>query len=235
MKPVFPLPEDQDHNAPPVNPLPVSVIVLALAIFGIEMVLTAADRGLVGGPAATGWRLATIERFGFYQPLMGWMIETGTLRGDYMLRFITFPFIHATFTHALFVLVFLLAMGKLVGEVLADWAVLAIFFGASVLGALVYGMVWETRVMLYGGYPGAYGLVGAFTFILWAGLAGQARGLQAFTLIAFLMGIQLVFGLLFGGGISWVAEMTGFVAGFVIAFLVSPGGWNAVLHRVRQR
>lgn len=235
MKPVYPLPEDQDHNAPPVNPLPVSVIVLALAIFGIEMALTAADRGLVGGPAATGWRLAMIERFGFYQPLMGWMIETGTLRADYMLRFITFPFIHATFTHALFVLVFLLAMGKLVGEVLADWAVLAIFFGASVLGALVYGLVWDTRVMLYGGYPGAYGLVGAFTFILWAGLAGQARGLQAFTLIAFLMGIQLVFGLLFGGGISWVAEMTGFIAGFAIAFLVSPGGWKAVLHRVRQR
>jgi len=50
-----------------------------------------------------------------------------------------------------------------------------------------------------------------------------------------LMGIQLVFGLLFGGGISWVAEMTGFVAGFAIAFLVSPGGWQAVLRRVRQR
>ncbi len=126
-------------------------------------------------------------------------------------------------------------MGKLVGEVLADWAVLVIFFGASVLGALAYGLAWDTRVMLYGGYPGAYGLVGAFTFILWAGLAGQARGLQAFTLIAFLMGIQLVFGLLFGGGFGWVGELTGFIAGFVIAFLISPGGWQAVLRRLRHR
>lgn len=235
MKPVFPLPEEQDHNAPPINPLPVSVILLALAIFGIELVMTAADSNLIGGPAATGWRLAAIERFGFYQPLLGWMLETGAWRWDYGLRFITFPFIHGTFTHALFVLVFLLAMGKLVGEVLADWAVLAIFFGATLLGALFYGLVFETRVMLYGGYPGAYGLVGAFTFILWAGLAGNARGLQAFTLIAFLMGIQLVFGLFIEQGPTWVAELAGFVAGFVIAFLVSPGGWQAVLRRLRQR
>lgn len=235
MKPVFPLPHEQDHNAPPLNPLPVSVVVLALAIFGVEVVLQAADAGLIGGPAASGWRLALIERFGFYQPLMAWMMETGTLRGDYVMRFVTYPFIHGTFTHALFVLVFLLAMGKLVGEILADWAVLVIFFGATVVGALVYGLIWDTRVMLFGGYPGAYGLVGAFTFILWAGLAGQARGIQAFTLIAFLMGIQLVFGLLFGAGYNWVAELAGFIAGFGLAFLVSPGGWQAVLRRLRQR
>ncbi len=91
MKPVYPHPEDQDHNAPPVNPLPVSVVLLALAIFGIEAAMTAADSGLIGGAGATGWRLAAIERFGFYQPLMDWMIETGTLRWDYVMRFVTYP------------------------------------------------------------------------------------------------------------------------------------------------
>jgi membrane associated rhomboid family serine protease len=234
MKPLFPFPEDQDHNAAPVNPLPVSVILLALAIFGVELVMTAAGAGFIGGPSATGWRLAAIERFGFYEPLMNWMMENGIVRWEYMLRLVTYPFIHSTFTHALFVLVFLLAMGKLVGEVLADWAVLVIFFGATILGAVVYGLAWDTRVMLFGGYPGAYGLVGGFTFVLWAGLAGRATGLQAFTLIAFLMGIQLVFGLLFGGGYTWVADLSGFVAGFGLAFLVSPGGWQAVVRRVRR-
>jgi len=235
MKPLFPPPEEQDHNAPPVNPLPVSVIILALVIFGIEILLTAGGAGLVGGPSATGWRLQAIERFGFYEPLWSWMIDNGLVRWDYMLRFLTFPFIHGTFTHALFVLVFLLAMGKLVGEVLADWAVLVIFFGASIVGALAYGMAWETRVMLFGGYPGAYGLIGAFTFILWAGLAGRATGLQAFTLIAFLMGIQLVFGLIYGGRLDWVADLAGFAAGFGLAFVVSPGGWQAILRKLRAR
>lgn len=235
MKPVFPTPEEQDHNAPPVNPLPATVVILALVIFVVELVLTAGGAGVVGGPAAAGWRLEAIERFGFYEPLWAWMIETGTVRWDYLARFVTYPFVHGSFTHALFALVFILALGKLVGEVLSNWAVLAIFFGASIIGALVYGMAWETRLMLFGGYPGAFGLVGGFTFILWAGLAGSATGLQAFALIAFLMGIQLVFGLFFGAQLDWLADLAGFVAGFVIAFLVSPGGWQAVLRRIRQR
>lgn len=235
MRPPFELPTDQDHNAPPVNPLPPAVVVLALAIFGIELVLTAANAGILGGPAGTGWRLAAMERFGFYEPMFDWMIQNGTIRWEFMARFVTYPFVHGTFTHALFVLVFLLALGKLVGEVLSNWAVLVVFFGASVLGALVYGLVWDTRVVLFGGFPGAYGMVGAYTFILWAGLAGRATGLQAFTLIAFLLGIQLVFGLLFGGGLNWVAEIAGFASGFGLAFLVSPGGWSAIVGKIRRR
>lgn len=235
MKPPFELPQDLDHNAPPVNPLPPVVVILAVAIFGIELVLTAASAGLIGGPAGTGWRLSALEQFGFYQPIFQWMLDTHQLRADYLMRFVTYPFIHGTFTHALFVLVFLLALGKLVGEVLSNWAVLVIFFGAAIIGALAYGLIWETRVMLFGGYPAAYGLVGAYTFILWSGLAGRATGLQAFALIAFLMGIQLIFGLFFGGGKDWVAELAGFVSGFFLAFLVSPGGWAAVLRRLRRR
>ena len=55
------------------------------------------------------------------------------------------------------------------------------------------------------------------------------------TLIAFLAGIQLTFALLFGGGKDWVADITGFGAGFGLAFLVSPGGWAAVKRRVRRQ
>ena len=49
------------------------------------------------------------------------------------------------------------------------------------------------------------------------------------------MGIQLVFGLLFGGGQDWVADLAGFVAGFGLSFLVSPGGRARVVDRLRQR
>jgi rhomboid protease GluP len=231
----LPIPEEQDHNAPPINPLPPVVVILAVIIFGVELVLSAGATGLVGGPAATGWRLAAIETFGFYQPIFQWMLDRHAVKAEYLMRFLTYPFIHGTFTHAVFVLVFLLALGKLVGEVLSNWAVLVVFFGAAIVGALVYGFTWETRVMLFGGYPSAYGLVGAYTFILWSGLAGRATGLQAFALISFLMGIQLLFGLFFGAGKDWVAELAGFVAGFVLAFLVSPGGWQAVLNRLRRR
>ena len=44
-----------------------------------------------------------------------------------------------------------------------------------------------------------------------------------------------VIGLIFGGGLDWVADLVGFVAGFGLSFLVSPGGWARVMNKLRQR
>ncbi len=235
MRPPLPHQIPQDHDAPPFNPMPWQVMLLAAVIFAVEMIFTAADSGLIGGPEATGWRIAALERYGFLEPLMRWMLENNVVRWEYLSRMLSYPFVHGSFTHALFVVVFVLALGKLVGEVLGGWAVPVVFLGASVVGALAYWLVWDTPVVLFGGYPGAYGLVGGFTFVLWAGLAGRATGLQAFTLIAFLAGIQLVFALLVGGSLDWVADLAGFGAGFGLAAFVSPMGRAAVKRRVRRQ
>ncbi len=89
---------------------------------------------------------------------------------------------------------------------------------------------------LAGGFPAVYGLIGAFTFLLWVNLGRQgAPRHRAFTLIAFLLGIQLVFGLLFGSTNEWVAEVTGFGTGFGLSFVVSPGGWTRLRERLRHR
>ncbi len=180
-------------------------------------------------------RLAAMEQFGFYEPLFSWMAETGTLKPEYLMRLVTYPFVHPTFTSAVFAAVFVLALGKMVGEQLGEVAVLVVFFGATVFGALGYWAIWDTRLMLIGGFPGAYGLIGGFTFLLWSGRVGHASGLQAFTLIAFLMGLQLLFGLLFGGSITWVAELVGFIAGFALAALMTPGARMLILDRLRRR
>ena len=60
-----------------------------------------------------------------------------------------------------------------------------------------------------------------------------APQIRAFTLIGFLLFIQLVFGLLFGSGQDWVAEVAGFATGFLMSFLVSPGGWSRALARLK--
>jgi NhaP-type Na+/H+ and K+/H+ antiporter len=39
------------------------------------------------------------------------------------------------------------------------------------------------------------------------------------------MMIRLVLGLLFGSDGVWIAELTGFVVGFALSFIVSPGGF----------
>ena len=145
------------------------------------------------------------------------------------MRLVTYPFVHVNFTHALFVVVILLAMGKMVGEVFRWWAVLVVFFAAAIVGALAYTRCPALQAPLIGGYPPVYGLIGAFTFLLWVNLAAVgANKYRAFTLIGFLLGIQLLFGLVFGGGWDWVADLAGFATGFLLSFVVSPGGWARV-------
>lgn len=220
----------------PVNPLPPVVVVLALAIFGVELIFQAGTLGYVGGPGAVGWRLAATQEYGFSGYLQAWMLENGRFPAQYLLRYLTYPFLHATFTHMIFVCVFLLALGKMVGEVFRWWAVLLVFFASGVMGAVVYGLVIHDKVALIGGYPAVYGLIGAFTFLLWVNLAAVgANKYRAFSLIGFLLFVQLAFGLFFGGGNDWIADLAGFATGFGLSFFVSPGGWGHMLARIRKR
>ncbi|MCB2150782.1 MAG: rhomboid family intramembrane serine protease, partial [Rhodobacteraceae bacterium] len=65
--------------------------------------------------------------------------------------------------------------------------------------------------------------------------AENANRYRAFTLIGFLLGIQLLFGVLFGGTPDWIADLAGFAFGFGASFVVGPGGPAHLLARIRQR
>jgi membrane associated rhomboid family serine protease len=223
-------------NASPLNKLPTVVWMLALPMIVAEVVLNLGARGIVGGQQGIGWRIDAVQRFAFVPELMRDMMANGQYPLADMARLVTYPFVHGTFTHAAFVVVMLLALGKMVGEVFRWWAVLLVFFGAAGVGAFVYGLVPDMQTALIGGYPPVYGLIGAFTFLLWVNLAAVgANKYRAFTLIGFLLVIQLVFGVTIGGGWEWVADLAGFAAGFALSFVVSPGGWERVREKLRQR
>lgn len=226
-----------DHNTAPFNPLPVIVWVLALPMIAMELVLAAAGAGLVGGAGGIGWRLQAVERFGMFPELLRYQVETGGQPYEELQRLVAYPLVHANFTHALFAVVILLALGKMVGEIFRWWGVLVVFFGASIVGALAYGLlIPDLRTPLLGAYPAVYGLIGAFTFLLWTNLARKgANKYRAFSLIGALLFFQFLFGVLFGGSWEWVADVTGFAAGFLLSFVVSPGGWARVVEMIRQR
>ena len=227
----------QDPNAPPLNPLPPVVWLLALPIIAMEVVLSLGEGGLIGGPQAIGWRLLAIERFAVYPDLLRYMQDTAQYPVDDMIRLISYPLVHGTFTHALFAVVIVLALGKMVGEIYRWWAVLVVVLGAAISGALAYSfLVPGLRTPLLGAYPAVYGLIGAYTFLLWVRLAGAGTDrYRAFSLIGMLLLLQLLFGVLFGGTWEWVADLAGFAAGFLLSFVVSPGGFRRVVAMVRQR
>lgn len=224
------------YDETPLNPLPPVVWLILLPIVAMEVVLSAGTFGLAGGQAGIGWRAEALQRFALSPVMLDQMWQARQVSTDYLMRFVTYAFVHGNLTHAVFAAVFILALGKFVGEVFRGWAVAVVFLGAVLAGGLAYSLVPGLQVALYGAYPGAYGLIGAFTYILWAKLAAHhAHRGRAFSLIGFLLGIQLLFGALFGGAPDWIADLAGFGAGFLLSFAVAPGGPAHLLRVIRQR
>ncbi|PQV56778.1 membrane associated rhomboid family serine protease [Defluviimonas denitrificans] len=226
----------EGYDAPPLNPIPGVVWLILLPIVAMELVVSAGTLGIAGGATGVGWRQEALQRFALSPEMLDQMIGTGRWTWDYLMRFISYGFVHGSFTHALLAAVFILAMGKFVAEIFSPWSVLAVFFIPLALGGVAYSLIPGVKMALFGAYPGAYGLIGAFTFIIWARLGAEnANRARAFTLIAFLLGIQLIFGVIFGGSPDWVADLVGFAAGFGLSFLVGPGGPAHLLRAIRQR
>ncbi len=224
------------YDEPAVNPIPPVVIVLCLIVVLVEFALSAAAAGMIGGPQGIGWRVAAMQDYGYSPLVMDRVLSVGDYSFDLLKRFVTYGFVHVSFTHALFAAALLLALGKFVGDVFRTSAVLIVTIGSLIVGAVVFGLVAQGNAPLLGIYPAVYGLIGAFTYILWVrlGATGQNQA-KAFQLIGFLLGLQLVFGLIFGSDLSWVAELTGFAYGFLVSIIVAPGGWSALLAKLRQR
>ena len=220
----------------PVNPIPPVIVALCLVVAGVELALSAGEAGLVGGAQGIGWRLTALNDYAFSPAVLDYVVGRGDFGLDLLKRFVTYPFVHSSFTNALFGAALLLALGKFVGDVFHPAATLAVFFLSAITGAVAFGIFVDGTTPLYGVYPPVYGLIGAFTYILWLrlGAAGE-RQITAFRLIGFLLALQLVFSLIFGSNPMWIAELAGFASGFVFSTVLAPGGWSAMLQRLRTR
>lgn len=233
------------YDESPLNPVPAVVWALVLPMIASEAVFGLASAGLTGGGAqgaGLAMRQVAVERTAYIPEflLQLWQMQMFTL--DQSWRILTYSFVHMSLTQAIFVIVFCLALGNLVASQFRTWAVLALFFGSAIGGALVYtlfvGMLPQFRFQpLIGGYPAVYGLVGAFTFLLWTRLGQEnANRMRAFSLIGMLLAFQLVFGLIFqSSDKTWIAEVAGFVTGFFLSFVLIPGGVARVMAQIRQR
>ena len=241
--------DPQPQNSPPkfggsayggggiFNALPPVVVVLAMIVGAVEIVLSAAEMGFVGGPQGIGWRIMAIQDYGFSPVVWDQVVMLGNHSAVMVRRFVTYGFVHGSFTHTLFALALLLALGKFVGEVFAWWALLVLIVAGLIAGAAVFGLVFEGPLPLFGIYPAVYALIGGFTYVMWLRL-GQVGGNQigAFRLIGVLLLFQLVFGALFGSDWGFfVSEIAAFVVGLLLSVVLSPGGVAALRMRLRNR
>ncbi|ARO13995.1 rhomboid family protein [Ketogulonicigenium robustum] len=218
-----------------VNPLPPVVVALFLILLGVELALSLADVGLFGGQARASWRSQAMMEYGFFPPMLDYVMHGGF---DPMVlkNFVTYAFVNVSTLGSVFSIVLLVALGKFVGEAFSQWALTAILLVSAIGGAVMFGIFAPDRAVLIGFYPAAYGLIGAYTYILWLSYAqGDMRRLQAFRLIGVLMLLQLAYGLIFGAHPAWIAELSGFIFGGLISVVVAPGGVQRLRRRLQQR
>ena len=224
------------QSEPAVNPIPPVIIVLCLIVVLVELALTAAGAGIIGGKTGIGWRLAAVQDYAFSPYVLDRVLNYGEWGLELTKRFVTYGFVHGSFINALFAAALLLALGKFVGDVFSAIGVLIVVFGSLIFGAVIFGLFVGGNDALFGLYPAVYGLIGAHTYMIWVVLGARGENqLAAFRLIGFLLGLQLVFGLIFGTSNLWIAELAGFCFGFGASIVVAPGGWTALLSKLRQR
>lgn len=226
----------------PFNPLPAVIWALVLPIVASEAVFGLGAAGLAGGAGGIGLRSHALELAAYSPEMVLRMWQWHAVLWDQLYRFASYPFVHYNLTHAVFVGVFVLALGKVLAGSFRPLGLVGLFFGSAIGAAVVYtliaGLVPGVRFQpLVGGYPAAYGFVGAFTFLLYAHLAiTSGPRMRAFSLIGILLAFQLAFALIFGAaGTTWIADLTGFALGFGLSPLLVPGGPARVRAAMRQR
>jgi membrane associated rhomboid family serine protease len=180
-------------------------------------------------------RYGFINQFGLFPAALNTQIETGVFSWFELKRYISFSFIHSSSVGTAISCALLLAMGKFVGSVFSNVATLIVCICSAVGGAMIYALLVPNGPVLYGMFTGVYGLLGAHAFLRWVAFraAGQPS-LQAFSLIGFLIGIQIVFAISFGNTWVWVAELSGAIIGFFVCFFVAPGGFQRILRVIRR-
>lgn len=227
----------RDHNASPLNSLPGAVWLLVLGVIGVELVLSAASFGLVGGPMGVGWRLQAIERFAYSGAIQQWMLENWRFPVSHLWRYLSFSFVQGTAMGAVFGAVLIAALGKMLGERFGAAAFLTLALGAPVLGAMVFGLIVGNDQLgwLVGSMPMVFGLVGGFTWLRWHDAQGdREKQKRAFGMIGLLLAARLAFGLVAETGPGWIGEVAAFVIGFgASALFLGPGSWHRLRARIR--
>ena len=197
---------------------------LAGVVGGLEVAFTIGESGWIGGPGAGGWRIYAIQDFGLWVPLLDLSGNPTGLFSAEAVRLLSYSLIHASFTGTLFSVVLILAIGNILGRMVAWHHILLIFFTSSLVGAIGYSLFLSSG-LLVGSSPAVFGMMGAFCLLIWTTPEVPERMRQLAGLMPLvLIGIQLMFWIAIGGPSYWLADISGFAGGILALALFFPGG-----------
>lgn len=205
---------DQDAE----NRLPRVLLGLLVICVAIELVLTAADFGLIATPRLRG---LVYENAGFWPGLLrGW---TPNYPGQSLLMFITYGFLHAGLVHLGVNMLTLVSLGIAIVAHVGQKRFAVIYAASLVGGALGFGLLADTLQPMVGASGALFGLAGAQ--VQWLYADRRARGdaiWPVVRIVLYLAGLNLVLWWAMNGHLAWQTHLGGFISGWIAARLLSP-------------
>ena len=103
-------------NSPLINPLPPVILLITLLLVVVEIIFQIVEVGLLSSFLNEITRNNVIVNYAFFGSLQDWMINNLTFKWSFLLRYLTFSFIHFNFLQTVIAIVMFLALGKMVCE-----------------------------------------------------------------------------------------------------------------------
>jgi membrane associated rhomboid family serine protease len=199
------------------QPAPVVAIIILLTC-GVELILWAADHGLIGSPRLRGL---------VYQNGAFWTGLLDNWRPNYPAQpwtmFLTYQVLHASITHLLGnMLVLYLVARILVARVGQGWFVF-LYVISGIGGGIGFALLSDSAQPMVGASGALFGLVGAWKWQDW--FFHSARGVSRRTLILDVLGLIVLNALMWAaqdGQLAWEAHLGGFLTGWLAATLIVP-------------
>lgn len=212
--------EDAGHAPPAPGRLPPAALWIGAGCVLAELVLQAADLGLIGSPL---WRSLAYQYGAFWPGLLhGW-------RPNYaaqpLTMFLTYAFLHGGFWHLAGNMAALMALGRIAAGHVGQKGLMLIYVASALGGAAAFGAMASGPQPMVGASGALFGLAGAWQYwdLEFPGHPG-GRGWRLTRGVGFVVVLNAVLWVVLEGALAWQTHLGGFLAGWIVAVLLARRG-----------
>jgi len=196
---------------------PVVLFIVALCALP-EVALTLVETPLF---SLTGLRRTAILHGAFWPGLLGdW---APIYPGQRVAMFFTYAFLHGGFLHLLFNMLMVMHLGRDAVARLGQRGFLLLYLLSAAGGAAAFALLSASPGPMVGASGAVFGLFGATQFWDFQRRRAAHAPLGPFwQMMAGLVLMNVVLWLMVGGLLAWQAHLGGYVAGFFLAWVITP-------------
>ena len=191
-----------------------AVLMLVSVCCLIELVLIAADWGLIG---SIRWRLLALQNGAFWAGLLSnWQPNYGL---QPITMFATYSGLHAGFVHLAGNMCGLLWLGPVLSDQLGQGRFLILFGLSAIGGAFGFVLLSHTPVPMVGASGAVFGLLGALVALDY--LRNRDWNAVIYTTLALVL-LNLLTLILERGALAWETHLGGYIAGAITLLWLAP-------------